>query len=229
MTAIQENQTLAFGSARLYGTDTNGNVLQYPELNDIQIDIKVELKEAFGEGNYAFAVVDSHRTIDITAKHYLLDEQGLADSLGGTLSANTITGWAYDEAGVVDPSAHTYALAQTSPLAIESVVGFPTVGGVQVPVYYVVTSGSPGSALGQAIAVTATYQNSQYPLSMVCLRRDRSRVDSSTHLTAWQFLQVRDGGIKAPYKEGDYTIYERMFKAYANPFGQVLNIQMFNA
>ena len=101
-------------------------------------------------------------------------------------------------------------------------------GDASVPLK-VTYSYTPGSALGQAIAVTATYQNSQYPLSMVCLRRDRSRVDSSTHLTAWQFLQVRDGGIKAPYKEGDYTIYERMFKAYANPFGQVLNIQMFNA
>lgn len=262
MPAIQENQTLAFGSARMFAEDAAGNTLQYPELEDVQVDIKTELKEAMGEGNYAFAIVDSKRTIDISAKHYLLDFQGLADTLGGTLSADNLVGYAYDELHTVgEATALEIILDQTTPLVISTVLVYVTVSGAQVPVYYVVTSGSPVagvsysiagnvltfaagdtgypakitysytavSALGSNISVAATYQNSQYPTSLVCLRRDRSRVDSLTHYTAWEFAQVRDGGVKAPYKQGDYTVYERTLKAYANPFGQVLNIRSFNA
>jgi hypothetical protein len=263
MSAIQENQTLAFGSARIYGTDANGIVLVYPELNDIQIDVKIDLKEAFGEGNYPFAVVDSHRSIDMSAKHYLLDEQGLTDTLGGTLSTDNLVGYVIDELHTVgEATAHEIICANIPVLTLESVVVFVTVGSAQVPIYYVATSGSPvagvsysvdlttgvltfasgdtgypakitysftaGEALGSNITVATTFQNSQFPLTMTCLRRDRSRVDASTHYTAWEFAQVRDGGIKAPYKEGDYTMYERTFKAYGNPFGQVLTVRMFN-
>lgn len=260
MPPIQENQTLSFGSARAFSVDANGNTLQYPELEDVQIDVKTELKEAMGENNYAFAIVDSKRTIDISAKHYLLDAQGLADSLGGTLAANMV-GYAYDEAHVVgEATSDEILLVQTAPLAISQVIVGVPVGSNVSPVYYVQTSGSPvagvsyslsghtltfasgdegyaakitysytaGSALGTQITVNATYQNSQAPTSLVCLRRDRSRVDGSTHMTAWEFAQIRDGGIKAPYKQGDYVIYERTFKAYANPMGLVLMVRQFN-
>lgn len=259
MSAIQETERLSFGSARLYGTDANGNALLYGELNDINIDIKTELKEAWGEGNYSFAVADSHRSIDISAKHYLLDQNSLADSIGGSAPAANLVGYIVDEAGVVGTTTYTYTLANANPITLLSVVEGVTVNGVIVPVYLVQAttavagisyslstdvltfaagdSGNPlkitysytaDSALGGSISVVEGFQNSQPFMTLTCVRRDASRLDGSTGIQVWEFARVRDAGIKVPYKEGDFSVYERSFKAFASPWGQVLTVRSFN-
>lgn len=263
MTAIQENERLSFGSARLFGVDASGNSLYYAQLNDIQVDFKTDLKEAYGENSYPFAVADGHRSIDISAKHYLLDAFALSASIGGGAPDPTnTTGYVVDEKGTIDESAHTYTLAQATPiLPLLSVVVGVVISGKTVPVYYKQVDSSPaagvsytysggvltfasgddglgitvtygytaGSALGASIAVEGGFQNSQPFMSLTCLRRDASRIDGSTGYIAFEFLRVRDAGIKMPYKEGDYTVYERTFKAFADPMGNVCNIQLFNS
>jgi hypothetical protein len=257
---IQETERLSFGSARLYGTDADGNALMYGELNDIQIDLKTELKEAWGEGNYSFAVADSHRSIDISAKHYLLDMPSLADSIGGAQPVANTVGYVVDELGTVGASSpYSYTLEQTSPITLLSVVEGITVNGVIVPVYLEVTTGAPtagesytisgdvlkfasgdaGNPLkitysytvestGTEVTVVEQFQNSQPFMTLTCIRRDASQLDGSTGIQVWEFARVRDAGIKVPYKEGDYAIYERSFKAFASPWGTVLTVRAFN-
>jgi hypothetical protein len=254
MTAFQEVQRLSFGSARLFGTDASGNTLTYGQLNDIGIDVKIELKEAYGENAFPFGVADGHRSIDIQAKYYLLTAQQLSDAVGGGAVATTEALFTMDEVQPV--ASHTATLTHT-PTEIWYVVG--DVGGNPVP--YVETSGSPvagvsysvsgavltfasgdtvssitvtyaytaGSATGTAFSVVGGYQNSQPWMSLDALRRDASQVDSSTGYQHWNFSRVRNAGIKLPYKEGEYTVYESSFKAFADPFGNVFGYYAFNA
>ena len=252
MTAFQETQRLSFGAARLFGTDSSGNVLTYGQLNDISIDVKIDLKEAYGENAYPFGVADSHRSIDIQAKYYLLSAQQLSNAVGGGAVAATTSLFTVDEPQVV--TSHAATLTNT-PTTIWSVLG--NVGGE--PVYYVKVGSSPvagvsytlatdvltfnssdtvtevivtyaytGSSTGASFSVVGGYQNSQPFMSLDAIRRDASNVDSSTGYQHWVFSRVRNAGIKAPYKEGDYTIYEATFKAFADPFGNVFSWTGFN-
>lgn len=253
MTAFQETQRLSFGAARLFGTDASGNVLTYGQLNDIEINVKIDLKEAYGENAYPFSVADSHRSIDISAKYYLLTAGQLSNAVGGGTPAVTEALFTVDEAQPV--ASHTATLTH-APTEIWSVLG--NVGGQPVP--YVETSGSAvsgvsyavsgstltfasgdtvseiyvtyaytaGSATGSSFSVVGGYQNSQPWMSLDTIRRDASQVDSSTGYQHWVFSRVRNAGIKAPYKEGDYTIYDASFKAFADPFGNVFSWTGFN-
>lgn len=252
MTAFQETEQLSFGSARLFGTDASGNVLVYGQLTDISIDFKTDLKEAFGEQSYPFAVADGHKTIDITGKYYLLQAQGFADAVGGGAIATTEAVLAIDEQQAV--SSHSATL-NNAPTGIWTVIG--NVGGA--PVYYVqagsavagvsysrsgavltfasgdaVTSitatyaYTAGSATGASFAVVGGFQNSQPFQQLDAIRRDASRVDSSTAIQHFSFGRVRQSGVKMPYKEGDFAVYEVSFKAYADPFGNVFTYTRYN-
>lgn len=254
MTAFQETERLSFGAARLFGKDANGNLLLYPQLNDISIDFKIDLKEAYGENAYPFAVADSHRSIDIQGKYYFLDANATNYALGGGGISTTEALFTVDEAQTV--SSHTATLDH-APTEIWTLIG--DVAGA--PVYYVEVGSSPvagisytlsgttvtfasgdtvssivvtyaytaGSATGESFSVVGGYQNEQPFMSMDMIRRDASLVDGSTGYQHWSFGRVRQGGIKAPYKEGDYTIYEANFKAFADPFGNVFTYVAFNA
>lgn len=82
-----------------------------------------------------------------------------------------------------------------------------------------------GSDAGTVISVASTYQNSQPTFKLVALKRDISSLgDGSTAVQLWTFNAVRDGGIKNEWKEGDYTVFQRSFQAFADPMGNVLSV-----
>lgn len=254
MTAFQETQKLSFGSSRLFGTDANGNIITYGQLDDISIDVKIELKEAYGENAFPFAVADGHRSIDIQGKYYLLTAQGLSAAVGGGAVSTTEGLFTLDE---TQPVASHAATLTNAPTEIWYVLGNQSGKWIS----YVETSGSPvsgvsysvsgstltfasgdtvseiivtyaytaGAATGQTFSVVGGYQNQQPYMSLDMLRRDASQVDGSTALQHWGFVRVRQAGIKAPYKEGSYAIYEVSFKAFADPGNNVFTWTGYNA
>ena len=264
MSATQETQRLHFGSARLWGATAGGIGLRYDKLQEVDIDFSTTLKEAFSEGNYAFATADGQRSISITGKHYMMDLASLAVELGGSAPAANSVGYVIDEAGAVPAtSTYTYTLTHsataTAPVSI--IVGVTTSGITNPVSYSIVAAGSEvagascsyaagvltfavgdaGSALkvtyeygvtttGLVTNVVNTFQNSAATFALTCVKRDLSRLgDGSTAYFAYEFAAVRSAGVKAAYKEGDYTVYERSFKAYADPMGNVLKVRELNA
>jgi hypothetical protein len=64
-------------------------------------------------------------------------------------------------------------------------------------------------------------------MQLSAVKRDSS-VDSGTAALVYTFFSVRVGGIKVDHKEGDFTVYERTYKAYANSQGQVWQTDFAN-
>lgn len=265
MSAIQELNTVSFGTGRMYSKDQSGNILPYGSLQDLTMDVKTDIKEAYSEGNYAFATADGHKSIDLSAKHYIRNLASISNDLSGSSVATNTTGWAVDEAGVVVTGASpSYTLAHGNVIQIYDVIVGVTINGVIVPVEYTqVTAGSEvagasyslnsttgkmtfasgevvgetlkvtysytlGTAAGEVITVSNTYQNSAPTFQITAIKRDRSREDGSTSIEVWQFNAVRPAGIKSDWKEGDFNVLERTLKAFADPMGNVATIMKFN-
>jgi len=262
MSAIQEVNKINFGVGRMYGTDQSGTILPYGQLNDLSVDFKTEIKEAYGEGNYAFATADGHKSIDITAKHYIKQLSSISNDLGGSSVAANTTGFVVDEAGTIASHAYTTANANVQQI-LELIVGV-SIGGVIVPVTFnivgaghevagqsasvnlttgvitfatgetngetlkVTYSYTLGTAAGYTINVSNTYQNSAPTFKIQAIKRDRSALDGSVGVEVWTFNAVRPAGIKNEWKEGEYTVLERMLKAFADPMGNVLSIITFD-
>lgn len=263
MSAIQEVNSVSFGVGRMYGKDQSGNILPYGQLNDLTMDLKTDLKEAYGEGNYAFATADGHRSIDLSAKHYVRQLQSMSNDLGGSALAANTTGYAVDETHTV--ATHAVTLSNTNVLTVFEIIVGVAISGITVPVTYaIVTAGSEvagtscsinlatgvitfaagetngetvkctysytlGVATGSVITVSNTFQNSAPTFTITAIKRDKSRLDSSTSYEIWTFNAVRPGSIKSEWKEGDYNVLDRTLKAYADPMGNVLSVIKFNA
>jgi hypothetical protein len=156
MSAVQETSRLHFGSGRLYGTGPDGTKLYFGQLQDLTMDLTTDLKTAFAEGNYPFASADGQRTIKLEGKHYMIDPNSLANSVGGTVGANT-TGYVIDERGEISTvdSKQVYVLATTDPVDIVDVQVGVTINGVICPVHYdIVAAGDEvaGASCSFAIA-----------------------------------------------------------------------------
>jgi hypothetical protein len=63
---------------------------------------------------------------------------------------------------------------------------------------------------------------------MVLVKKDRSPIDNSNGQLIFTLNAVRPGGIKMEYKEGEFTVYDRMFKAFSDPTGIVGTLQFVN-
>ena len=262
--AAQQVDKIVFGSGRLFVNTPGGPRLAIADLNDVSVDIKIDLKEIYGENAYALAVADGHRTIDIQAKHYTLNLGQLTTDLNGSAVGANSNAFVVDEAGIV--GATTYSLAATSTYVANSLslVVYTTPGGAGQPVlpvtYSIVAAGSEvagkaasvnnatgvvtfaagdtglalratyqkTNALGSAISIANPSQNSTTPYSMTLVKRDRSQVDGSSGQLIMTFNAVRPGGAKFDFKEGEFTNIDRMYKAFADPSGNVATIQFVN-
>lgn len=150
MPVIQETNRINFGSCRMFGTDSSGNVLPYDQLMDLTMDVKTDLKEAYGEGNYAFATADGHKSIDLTAKHYIKNLNSLTQDLGGSAVTTNTTGYVVDEAGTV--ATHAMTLANTNVIQLLSLIVGVTTNGIIVPTSYaIVTAGSEVAGVSASI------------------------------------------------------------------------------
>jgi hypothetical protein len=269
MAAVQQVDRIMFGSGRLFQIPAGGGArLPYGDVKEASVDMKVDLKEIYGEGGYPIAVADGHRTIDVSAKHYALRLDVLANDLGVAAPGNLNGAMSWDEAGSV-PAATPYqppALAQGANLVPGSLVlkvfVKPTGSSVATPVIYSIVpagsevagrsasvsssgvltfaAGDAGSAFqatyqyggtgvtGQSITLTNTFQNSTTPMQMVLAKRDKSIIDGSIGQLILTLNAVRFGGIKLTYTEGDFTVNERTFKAFADPTGTVGTLQFVN-
>ncbi len=261
---IQQIDRMAFGVARIFVTPP-GTTQRLPVTNchDVEVDLKIDLKEAYAEGGFAIAVADGHRSIDITGKHYSLDLNNLAYDFNAALPVLATVGTAIDEAGVI-AAGHTLALTHAATFipGTALVTVYIVVGGVQYPVRFaIVTAGTEvagvscsitagvitfaagevvgsavivtydytfGAATGSTILLTNTYQNSSSPYSMTLLKRDRSPIDGSVGILKADIFAVRPGGAKLPFKENEWSSYDRTWKAFADPTGNVMRLSFFN-
>ena len=261
MSAVQQQDKISFATGRLFATPVGGGArLSYGDLTDVSVDIKVDLKEAYGEGQYPISVADGHRSIDIMGKHYTLRLDALGNDLAGTTSATTssATAFSWDEAGIVPGTPFQYTMNNASGYLAGSAVLKVYVGVNKAPTTYQITTGAPVAGVsaqisagvitfaagdaglafivtyqyantnGQQIQLANTFQGSTSAYQMVLAKRDRSPIDNSIGQLIFTFNAVRFGGIKADYKEGDFTVYERSFKAFADPTGVVGYIQFVN-
>lgn len=82
---------------------------------------------------------------------------------------------------------------------------------------------------GKKISVVNNYQNSTPMIKLYIAKRDNSRLgDNSTGIVAYEFNAARSLGAKCSYKEGDITVFERSFAAYADAMGNVLTERHLN-
>lgn len=82
--------------------------------------------------------------------------------------------------------------------------------------------------VGTRVSVANPFQNSSLTFQLVMVKRDLSPVDNATAELVMTLFAVRSAGIKNPYKEGDFTVYERSYKAYANGAGNVFQADFVN-
>ena len=262
MAAVQQQDKISFATGRLYATPVGGGQrLSYGDLTDVSVDIKIDLKEAFGEGQYPIAVADGHRSIDIMAKHYTLRLDALGNDLAGSTSSATssATAFSYDEAGIVPGTPYQYTLANAATYVANSAVLKAYVGTNKAPTTYALVTGTPvagvsasisaggvitfaagdagtafivtyeyGNNNGQQIQLANNFQGSTSSYQMKLAKRDRSPIDNSIGQLIFTLNAVRFGGIKLDYKEGDFTVYERSFKAFADPTGVVGYLEFIN-
>lgn len=80
---------------------------------------------------------------------------------------------------------------------------------------------TPTVAVGTRVTIQNGPQNSGKTFQLVAVKRDTSPLDNSVGQLIFTFPNVRLGGMKPGYKEGDFTTYERTYKAFANAAGLV--------
>lgn len=148
-----------FGVGRLLYTPAGAlGPSQIGILNDIEVDVKTDLKSAFSEGKFPALVADGHATINITAKGYKFALQDVQQDFGAgidTVGASVYT-WAIDEAGLVASHAYTLNVASGYQAGTAIVVmNIPAAGGaVAYSVNYtLVASGS--EVAGQSFSISA--------------------------------------------------------------------------
>ena len=81
---------------------------------------------------------------------------------------------------------------------------------------------------GTSINISNVQQNAVTPYSLVLVKRDVSPVDGSSGQLIMTFNAVLPGGFKMTTKEGEFSEYERMFKAFSDGAGNVASIQFVN-
>jgi predicted secreted protein len=145
--AVQEVNKLNFGSARMWGLSQAGVVLPYGQLQDLSVDMKTDIKEAYAEGNFAFATASGHVTIDLNAKHYIKNLTSISNDFNGSAVSTNSTGIAVDEQGSV--AAGAYNMANVNILTLfELIVGVPGPNGTTVPTLYQVFTGAGSPVAG---------------------------------------------------------------------------------
>jgi hypothetical protein len=148
-----------FGVGRLLYTPAGAlGPTQLGLLNDIEVDIKKDLKSAFSEGSFPALVADGHATINITAKGYKFALQDIQQDYGAGIDtvAASVYAWAVDEAGLVSGS-HSYTLGVASGYQAGTavlVMNIPAAGGAVAyqTNYTIVASGS--EVAGQSFSIS---------------------------------------------------------------------------
>jgi hypothetical protein len=84
------------------------------------------------------------------------------------------------------------------------------------------------TANGSSVTISNVLQNTTPSYQMVLVKKDRSPIDGSSGQLIFTLNAVRPGGIKMQYKEGEFTVYDRMFKAFSDPSGNVGTLQFVN-
>jgi hypothetical protein len=260
MSAIQQTDKIAFGTGRLFVTPTGGGArLFYGDLTEADVEISVDLKEAFGEAGFPISVADGHRSLMVSAKHYTLRLDALANDLGVSAPTSSADSFSWDEAGIVPGTPYQYTLANAAAYITGTLVLKVFLPPKNAPVYYAIVAngsevagksasvtagvlkfaaGDSGVAFqatyqysntaGQRIQIVNTFQGSSLPYTMVLAKRDVSPIDNTIGQLIFTLNAVRFGGFKSAYKEGDYTVYERSFKAFADPTGVVGYVEFVN-
>jgi len=85
-----------------------------------------------------------------------------------------------------------------------------------------------GNVTGQQILLNQTYQNSSPFYSMKFWKRDRSPIDGSVGILQFELFAVRPGGFNAPFREGEISNFEKRYRAYPDPLGNVMRVTLVN-
>ncbi|MBC5805624.1 MAG: hypothetical protein ACR2KS_10125 [Candidatus Eremiobacter antarcticus] len=138
--SVLQTEKFLFGTARLYATPS-GQVsrVKYAGLNDVEFDGKVDTKEYYGEGGWPIFAADGHRSLDITAKHYVFDQSSFASDLGAAVPAAGQWAYAVDEAVTV-PAMMPFTVTLANGALLVSgtldLVMIVVTGSIQAPVTY---------------------------------------------------------------------------------------------
>jgi hypothetical protein len=85
------------------------------------------------------------------------------------------------------------------------------------------------STVGQSVLLQQTYQDSTPFYGMKLYKRDRSPIDNSVGYLICELFAVRPSDMTIPFKENDFSNYDRKWSAFADPTGNVAKLTFVNA
>lgn len=181
-------------------------------------------------------------TVGASVEAVAFDEAGLVGptssptytlAKAGLVTAGSVALTVYVEGGGSTPYPVAYQILSTgTPVAGQSAVLNASTGvltfaaadaGLALSVTYAYSS-----TAGSSLLITNNYQNSSPTYKMRLFKRDRSPIDNSTGILIADFFAVRPGGLKIPFKEGDFNDLDRTYMAYADALGNVIRLTFVN-
>lgn len=258
--AIQQQTRVSFGTGRIYYTAPGAlNTTPLGKLMEVNVDVAIEVKDIYSEGQFAFAVASGRKAIKMQGKHY---EQTLnsfqALDFAGNSVASGATPFQIDEVQLIATGTATLSKGATLvagsgayeillasnlyvPLTIV-VAGSEAIGvSASISAIGVLTFKTGETATkvranyqyvdaanGQTLTIANLAQNSDTTFKMVLVKRDTNPLDNSTGYLIATFNAVKSLGNKFMFKEGDFTVYDRSFQAFADLNGNIGSFSFVN-
>ena len=155
--AVQQTEKIIYGPGRVFITPAGSTQRnKYGDVNEFNMDIKVDQKDIYGENGFALAVFDGRKQIDLSVKHYTLRLDALASDLNQSAPGASTTNFIVDEKVTVPTTPYQYTLAQGATYVAGSIdlVMLVTTGGVTYPVTYAIVSAGSEVA-GKSASITS--------------------------------------------------------------------------
>jgi hypothetical protein len=254
---------ILFGSANLVASQINANgTLQsgivFGICQDVMVDLKVDLKELWGQKRFPEAVVDGKGSIDITVKFARIYAAQLGMAFGGTTSQGGGYAQAVDESHVISGGS-SGALTNTLSTVLSYPVVTATISGTATT--YVFTSGAPVAGVSYGISgntltfaagdngitVLVTYfyvtsaDNTSFtttvpnplvgsaPVFALQISKATNNPNNNTNSQMiLSFNRVMAPGLKLDFKVDDYVVPDVNMKAFSDGNGNVTSIYSKN-
>jgi len=254
---VQQKDKLSFGTGRAFIQAAGSAVLvPYGNLTDFSVEFKTDQVSAFDENGFPVGVFDGHKEIALTIKHMRFDLTSLGLDFNQAAPGASTQTWAFSEQQPIATHAATLTNGATyavGTLSLQTnlngalVQYTPVTAGSEVAGVSYSVSGSGVIAFaagetattcyctyaytlttGSKLTIVNTYQNSAPSYKFIFVKRDKSIIDSSVGCTAITLNSVRFGSYKTGWTDNKQVEIERSLMAFADPFGNIGDIQLTN-